>query len=106
MRGDTWQDPGMTIPNESVHPFPSTKWEYRKIRVRSGQAPAGDSPSAARTFKGLRARDTHKSLWIEVRYVGGSQASWLIKARGRIERFPGYLELDDVLRRVNGGEWY
>jgi hypothetical protein len=84
-----------------VQTFPSTNWEWRLCRVRSGAAPAGDSPSAGRAVQPLRQRDQHKPLAITVRFRGGPEASWLVDYRGRTWRLPGHLSLHDALSALS-----
>lgn len=81
----------------SVHVFPSTTWEYRKVRVRRVPAPAGDSRLAETSDRSLRARDAHKGMTVVVKYRGGPTASWLIEYRGKVWRFDGALAVHDVL---------
>lgn len=85
----------------------STTWEWKRVKKRSASAPAGDSPSAARTSQPVRRRDSHSPLWIEVRYRGGASCSYLISFRGRKRRFDGVEALHDVMRVLNGevGPW-
>lgn len=86
-----------------VHLFPSTKWEYRKVKLSSGTAPAGDSASATSTSRSARRRDSHKPMTIEIRYRGGPEASWLIAYRGVVRRFAGHQALHDVLSYLSEG---
>lgn len=84
---------------------PSTRWEWKLVRVKAAPAPAGDSAPGAHRSKGLRERDAHIPMTIEVRYRGGPEASWLIGYRGRTKRFPGHLHLHDVLWTLSDRDW-
>lgn len=82
----------------------STTWEWQKVRVRAGSAPAGDSPPQGVAPKPLRRRDHHKPLTVVVRYRGGPQCSWLISYRGKSHRFEGWLALHDVLTALSDSD--
>jgi hypothetical protein len=95
----------MPIPSKNVHLFPSTKWEFRKVKVRT--APAGDSPATGGTAPSpaRRKRDAHKPLTVTVQYRGGPSASWLIRYRGLTHRFEGHLAIHDVLSWLSEASW-
>lgn len=84
--------------------FGSTTFEWRKVRI--SPAPAGDRAAQQLRpgFRGVRRRDAHLPMQLEVRYVGGPECGWLISARGRVWRFQGYLQLHDVLGQVAGAD--
>ncbi len=92
----------MVPENESYTCSPSTKWEWRRVKI--GSAPAGDSPPKAvvRPRVPLPRRNRNKALWIEVRYVGGPGSSWLVNCRERYWRFEGAICLEDVMAWANG----
>lgn len=82
----------------------STTWEWRKVRVRSGAAPAGDSANAVSTSRFRVPRSRRKPIWIEVKYHGGPESSWVFSYRGLTTRFPGWMALEDALSQVQGEE--
>lgn len=81
----------------------SARWEWKLVRVRTGPAPAGDSPSVAKVARGLSRRERQSPLLINVRYRGGPEASYWIEFRGGGWRFPGHASLHDVMEVINGG---
>jgi hypothetical protein len=79
-----------------------TRWDVMTDKIKAAP-PGGDQPERSEVqsgFRNLRKRDSYEPLWIEVRYRGGPEASWLIRARGRTYRYPGHLCLHDVLAEV------
>lgn len=71
-------------------------WEMRRIEQRPkgpAKQPAGGRPLLSR-------RDAREPLTLTIRYRGGSEAWWEIKARGQVFRFPGYLAIHDVMKVV------
>lgn len=47
-------------------------------------------------------REPRENLTITVRYRGGPECWWEIKARGETVRLPGYVHLHDALMAING----
>lgn len=104
--GSSWLDPVvMTRTDEQYTCSPSTKWEWRLCRVAAGPAPAGDSRSQSVHSRSRRSRDAYLPLTIQVRFRGGSEASWLIQYRGLAKRFPGHLALHDVLAELSSAKY-
>lgn len=95
----------MATSDHPEHPFPSTDWEWKKVKIN--RAPAGDSPVADGTAppRARRKRDAHKPLTIRVRFRGGPTASWLIEYRGLTRRFEGHLALHDVMSYLSEAFW-
>lgn len=95
----------MATSDNYERPFPSTNWEWRKVKMRA--APAGDSGVCNEVAppRSRRKRDAHKALTIIVRYRGGPSASWLIQYRGLTRRFEGHLAVHDVLSYLSEGSW-
>jgi hypothetical protein len=73
------------------------RWELAKVHrppeAPSTQPPEGGPPRLSR----LELRET---VTITVRWRGGPEAWWEVKARGRTMRFPGHDSLHDVLLQV------
>lgn len=91
----------MTNNNNGNSSSPSTRWEWRKVRISGSSAPAGDCAAEPLRSKASRRRDAHRPLTIVVTYRGGPESSWLIEFRGAVRRFPGHMALDDVMRAIN-----
>lgn len=70
-------------------------WESRKILA----PPTGQQRVARRASDSalLSARDMREPLTMTVRYLGGAEGWWEIKARGRTYRRPGVRALHDVM---------
>jgi hypothetical protein len=50
----------------------------------------------------LAYRTPAQPLDVRLRYAGGPEASIEVRYRGRTERFPGWVQLIDVLQFING----
>jgi hypothetical protein len=76
-----------------------TRWvpETDKIKPATRQGTQSERSEGAKPYRARRQRDMYKSIWIEVRFRGGPEASWLITARGRTWRYPGHMALHDCL---------
>lgn len=81
---------------------PSTAWEWKRVKKRSGSAPAGDSPTAGRSSQPRRKRDGHLPMTIQIRYRGGPSCAYLIEYRGTCLRFDGFEAIHDVMQIING----
>lgn len=88
-----------------VHTFPSTTWEFRKVRVRPAPPGQGTQCVGGASPAKLRPRRAEKPLSVTVRFRGGPEASWLIEYRGVAWRFPGHVALHDALTFLQGPSW-
>jgi len=86
---------------ENEHPFPSTRWAFKRVRV-------GRPPEATGTVRAQRAhryalpkRDPRVPLTVTVKYRGGPECWYEIQARGTVWRFPGWVSLHDAMEQVN-----
>lgn len=87
--------------------FPSTTWEWRRVRVRA--APAGQDTARAQRgrWHGLTRWPRTQGLTVTIAYRGGPQSWWLVTARGRHGVFPGCAALEDVMAMVfNEAAWH
>lgn len=80
----------------------STTWYSRPDRMSAAARQGQQNGPKAPKFSSLRKRDPREPLTIQVRYRGGSEAWWLVEARGTRQAFPGHLSIHDVMQRVNG----
>ncbi len=80
----------------------SANWEWRKVKLRP--PPAGDGAPAIsrRSTRRLPARNPRKPITIEVTYRGGPSDSWIVRYRGQVWRFDGFVCLTDLMSVVNG----
>lgn len=81
----------------------STTWTAEVDKLRGRPAGRARAPKAPR-WSSLRPRPLTKKLTIQVTYRGGSEAWWLVEARGSRGAFPGHMCLHDVMREVCG-QW-
>jgi hypothetical protein len=75
----------------------------RKVKIRT--APQANDTARRRRSKGggLRRRDARERLSITIMYRGGSEAWWVIEARGERWTFPGHRSIHDALWTINEG---
>jgi hypothetical protein len=81
--------------------FPSTSWHWKEGRLAPAATPASQSRPKVESFLGLRARDPRRSLDLQIKYIGGPEGTWEIRARGWRWRFSGGLSVADVLAWIN-----
>lgn len=67
---------------------------------RIEQRPPGPRDASGEARPPLSRRSARDPLTLTVRYRGGAEAWWEVKARGRSWRFPGYLAFHDVMAEV------
>lgn len=86
--------------DESEQVFPSTSWEWRKVKMKP--PPAGHSTARAKRGRWHRFPQwpRTRALTLTVAYRGGPESWWLVTARGEHGVFPGHLALEDVMRQV------
>jgi hypothetical protein len=79
------------------HPFPSTRWEWRKVKMKP--PPAGHNAAGAKRprFSGLSVWPRTRTLRLTIRWRGGAASWWLVESRGTRQAFPGHLALEDVM---------
>jgi hypothetical protein len=85
------------------HLFPSTTWEYRKVKIKALAAPHGSASPQGTPSKPLVRRDRRSPLTLSIKYRGGPEAWYEIETRGRTYRFPGSTYLHDALECINEG---
>ena len=54
----------------------------------------------------VKPRDRTHRLVLDVCYSGGAESWWLVRCRGREWRFPGHLQLEDVMAALCGERPY
>lgn len=93
----------MPTNEESNTSFRSTTWVRKVIKV---PAPPGGQ-KRSRSKSGLPALSalghTREPINITVRYLGGSECWFSIRARGREWKRPGYVALYDLMRDIADG---
>lgn len=92
----------MTNRQAIVHTFPSTTWEYRKVKLAGPRPGKAQRRSASEGTFRVGRRDERKPLCVEVSYRGGPEAVWVLRSRGHEWRVSGAQALHDVLLGVNG----
>lgn len=93
---------GSPVTPPSEQPFPSTTWEWRKVKVSRPAGGQEQRPEGAPLSLYRKPRSPRVPLKVTVRHRGGPESWWEIEARGRFYRFPGYVCIDDAMRKVNG----
>lgn len=81
----------------------STTWVSKPDRMRRSRREGQQDGAQLPSFLSLGRRNARDSLTIQVRYRGGSEAWWLVEARGTRQAFPGHMCIHDVMTQVNGG---
>jgi hypothetical protein len=84
--------------------FPSTTWEWRKIKIARPPEATRAVSTKSRRFFGLPPRNPREILTIRIKFRGGAEAWYEVHARGSIARYPGHLALHDVMRDINRTE--
>lgn len=87
-----------------VHPntcSSSTNWRWKKVIIGGRPAPQVTARAKRAPFAGLRSRDPRQPITLQLQYLGGSEATWVVTARGRTWRAAGHLALHDVMATVN-----
>lgn len=94
----------MAQQSESERTFPSTTWEWRRVKMKP--PPAGHSTARAKRGRwyGLPTWPRQRKLSVELTWRGGPESWWLVKARGRHGVFPGHAAIEDVMAQVLN-EW-
>lgn len=81
---------------------PSTRWAYRKVKITRAPKAQGDRGPQAHNFVGLSRVPAKEPVHLSLVYRGGSEAWWLVTARGRKVMLPGWMALHDVGALVHG----
>lgn len=84
--------------------MPSTTYAWRRVRVRSPAAGQEARVPKGRRWRHLSPWDKRRKLTITVRYRGGSEGWIQVDARGSMGRFPGHVQLIDVVLEVMNQE--
>lgn len=80
----------------------STTWTPKVDKLRRTPRPEGQHGAAKQPrFSGLDRRNPKLKLTVQITYRGGSEAWWLIEARGRSAVFPGHMCIHDVMTEIN-----
>lgn len=87
-------------PDRTEQAYPSTTWEWRRVKIKAPAAPQGGSAAKPHRFRGLAPWARRDPLTLTVRYRGGEECWIEVKSRGRTARYPGHLSLYDVLTDV------
>jgi hypothetical protein len=100
MTRDQPRNEGGSSSTGEEHLFASTTFEWRRVKIRT--PPAGHNKARAK-----RGRWRHLGRWprtqdltITIRYRGGAESWWLVKARGSQGAFPGHASIEDVMSQV------
>lgn len=86
--------------HESNISTPSATWEWRRVKIARPAAGQAAQVPKGRRWRHLPPWKRREKLTVTVRYRGGSQAWYEVRARGSMGRFPGDRALDDVMSEV------
>lgn len=89
------------IPSSNTS-LPSTKWEWRYVKITRRSAAEDIAPKAAFRSGRLTIWPRRKPLTLTVRYWGGAECRVQVRTRGRTFYFSGHDAIFDVMRRVWG----
>jgi len=81
---------------------PSTTWEWRQVKIDPPLAAPTAQPRQSPRKPALSHWNGRTALTVTVRYRGGAECWYEVKARGRVWRAPGVLALHDVMEAVYG----
>ena len=87
---------------QSDERLPSTRWEYRRVKIATPPQAPGQRGAAAHNFVGLSPLDRREPVHLSIRYRGGAEAWHMVEARGRKVPIPGWMELYDLHRLIAG----
>jgi len=80
----------------------ASTWEWKKVvKIEPPARAIGTAAPKASPRERLAQRQLRKPLDVQVRYRGGPECWWELKARGRVWRFPGHVCLHDALTFIN-----
>ena len=79
----------------------STTWVAKPDRMRRSRREGQQNGPKAPSFLSLGRRNPRDRLTVQVMYRGGSEAWWLVEARGTRQAFPGHMSIHDVMSQVN-----
>lgn len=93
--------PEKDTPVNGAFSVPSTTFEWRQVKIsRPAGGQKNSAPKALRWF-GLPRRNPRDPLHLTIKYRGGPECWVEVHARGRIGRFPGTIQLVDLVKMVN-----
>jgi len=79
----------------------STTYGWKPVKVTRQRRNGQHGSAGGRRWHGLTRRPKESQLTLTVTYKGGSEAWWLVQARGRSGVFPGYRAIHDVMAEIN-----
>jgi len=100
---------GAAVPGgspEGDHVFPSTHWEWRRVKIRRPPEAQSTAAPQGRRLRGLPPRNPRESTFIQVHFRGGPECWYEVKARGRTLRYPGWVDLHSMMEEINQGDPY
>lgn len=100
---NVWHARGVTTNEFSNTRAPSTTWTWKRVRITQPPQANGHASASALSIRQLSKRDRRKPLTIAVKYRGGPECWWEIRARGAVIRVPGHAALHDVLDALSEG---
>lgn len=79
---------------------PSTTWGWRRIKIAPAPQAEEHRERSEASLGSLLRWPRRKPLTITLKYRGGAECWWEIRARGRTIRRPGYVAVHDLMREL------
>jgi len=93
------------MPDEPNARTPSTTYAWRRVKISSPpQAPR--ESRRRRRWIALGNKERRQLIEVRVRYRGGAEDWYEVRARGGVVRVQGSLTFGDVMERVYRGDLY
>ena len=89
--------------DESNDSSPSTRWEWRQVKVRPTAGGQKDARRRRGRFFGLPPRNPRQPLTLTIKFRGGPECWYEVHARGQIVRYPGVRCLHEIMDEINTG---
>lgn len=80
--------------------IPSTRYEWRKVKMSRSAGGQQHSAPKGRRFFHLPPWDWRRPTTVTMKYRGGAEGWIEVRARGSLARYPGYVQLIDVLGEI------
>jgi hypothetical protein len=80
----------------------STRWVWKRVKIDPPLAAPPRTAAAGVRRKPVSRWDPRTALTLSVRYRGGAEGWYEVRARGRTIRVPGHVSMHDVMRDIYG----
>ena len=80
----------------------STTFAWKRVKISRPPEATPAATTKSSRWRRLPRRDSRKPLTVVVKYRGGPECWVEVRARGEVNRYPGYTQLVDLVRDMNG----